>query len=60
MDVEKIEELAKKHGLGSIYDRPRLKSTSKNTMRFVASGELTPFGTYVIEFANAIEAITER
>ena len=60
MDIEKIEELAVKHGLGSIYDRLRMVQVDADTLGFRRSGELTPFGTYVIEFANAIDAhITE-
>ena len=61
MDVKKIEELAVEHGLGSLYDRPRLQRIDSDTIGFRKSGELTPFGTYVIEFANAIERhVTER
>ncbi len=61
MDIKKIEYLAVKHGLGSIYDRPRMVEIDEETIGFKKSGELTPFGTYVIEFANAIERhVTER
>ncbi len=58
MDQKVIDELAKKYGLDlRMYKQPRLTDMGDGTLRYISSGELTPYGICLVKFANDIERI---
>ena len=58
MDIDIIKKLADEAGLGDMYERPKLQPIGNNTMSFVSSGKLTPFGESMVKFADLVEEKT--
>ena len=57
MSEQEVEELAREHGLllDSLYGRPRLTVVDDNTLRFVRSTEMTPFGKSLMAYTHAVQ-----
>jgi hypothetical protein len=59
MNIKDIERLANKTGHCFIYDRPRPTLIDSKTIKWIRSGDLTPFGENLVNFANEIEKFLE-